>query len=230
MQENCYFDILTENLTSFWNGCSSCRTAASVARARTLRKKVLLKKWRLTVALVVYSFKYFKYFFYSKHKLCSQLSAEVSNAIRNGDPDDEPGRPPSLWRVMRASLPFQLAIVAIFCVACLLEPHCCDRVNNFNWSLSPQLKYLRGPPPVWMLLYKKKHDNYRSIFNWSIDCTIMCEFFCCKICTVAGRDVYKVSPGSIVFYDCKRVQRYSINRYWSEIDDFVNLAYRSAIF
>lgn len=69
-----------------------------------------------------------------------------------GDPDDdpEPGKSrPWLWRVMRAALPFQMAIVALFCVACLLEPHCCDAINNLNLSLTPQLRYVRGPPPVW---------------------------------------------------------------------------------
>ncbi|XP_069685606.1 klarsicht protein isoform X3 [Periplaneta americana] len=68
-----------------------------------------------------------------------------------GDPDDdpEPGKSrPWLWRVMRAALPFQMAIVALFCVACLLEPHCCDAINNLNLSLTPQLRYVRGPPPV----------------------------------------------------------------------------------
>ncbi|XP_021925824.1 nesprin-2-like isoform X1 [Zootermopsis nevadensis] len=69
----------------------------------------------------------------------------------SGDPDDEPepGKSrPWLWRVMRAALPFQMAIVALFCVACLLEPHCCDAMNNLNLSLTPQLRYVRGPPPV----------------------------------------------------------------------------------
>jgi hypothetical protein len=69
-----------------------------------------------------------------------------------GDPDDdpEPGKSrPWLWRVMRAALPFQMASVALFCVACLLEPHCCDAINNLNLSLTPQLRYVRGPPPVW---------------------------------------------------------------------------------
>ena len=68
------------------------------------------------------------------------------------DPDDpEPGktRPRHwLWRAMRAALPFQMAIMALLCVACLLEPHCCDAINNLNLSLSPQLRYVRGPPPV----------------------------------------------------------------------------------
>lgn len=52
------------------------------------------------------------------------------------------------WRLAKYAIPVQLAIVALFCAACLMEPHCCDGLNNFSWSLSPQLRYVRGPPPV----------------------------------------------------------------------------------
>ncbi|RZF37943.1 hypothetical protein LSTR_LSTR005443 [Laodelphax striatellus] len=85
--------------------------------------------------------------------LSSRQSDKRQGSTENlglGDPDDpEPGRPNSwLWRVMRAALPFQMAIMAIFCVACLLEPNCCDNINNLNLSFSPQLRYYNGPPPV----------------------------------------------------------------------------------
>lgn len=76
---------------------------------------------------------------------------KIQGVCGAGDPDDEPEPGKSrhwLWRVMRAALPFQMAIVALFCVACLLEPHCCDAINNLNLSLTPQLRYVRGPPPV----------------------------------------------------------------------------------
>uniref|UniRef100_A0A1B6CNR0 KASH domain-containing protein n=1 Tax=Clastoptera arizonana TaxID=38151 RepID=A0A1B6CNR0_9HEMI len=71
-------------------------------------------------------------------------------ATRSMDPDDpDPDKSSSwIWRVMRTAVPFQMAIVAIFCVACLMEPHCCDTMNNLNFSLVPQLRYIRGPPPV----------------------------------------------------------------------------------
>lgn len=52
------------------------------------------------------------------------------------------------WRVARYAIPVQLALVALFCAACFLEPHCCDGVNNYAWSLTPQLRYVRGPPPI----------------------------------------------------------------------------------
>ncbi|XP_043268774.1 uncharacterized protein klar isoform X2 [Venturia canescens] len=65
------------------------------------------------------------------------------------DPEDEPNVPKSwVWRILRAALPFQLALVALFCAACLLEPHCCEAANTLNLSLTPQLRYVRGPPPV----------------------------------------------------------------------------------
>lgn len=52
------------------------------------------------------------------------------------------------WRVAKYALPVQLALIVLFCAACFLEPHCCDGVNNFSWSLTPHLRYVRGPPPV----------------------------------------------------------------------------------
>lgn len=72
------------------------------------------------------------------------------------DPDDpstsviveKDGKKSWGWRVAKYAIPVQIAIVALFCAACLMEPHCCDGMNNFSWSLSPQLRYVRGPPPV----------------------------------------------------------------------------------
>ncbi|XP_022250543.1 uncharacterized protein LOC106466756 [Limulus polyphemus] len=58
------------------------------------------------------------------------------------------GQTPFWRRVMRFAVPIQVALVFLCCVACLLEPHCCDIQNNFRFSLSPQLRYIRGPPPV----------------------------------------------------------------------------------
>lgn len=76
------------------------------------------------------------------------LSDSVVVAGTGGDPDDSPR--PSSWfkRVMRASTSFQIALLALLFLACWLEPHCCDNMNNLNLSLSPQLHYVRGPPPI----------------------------------------------------------------------------------
>ncbi|KAF8786124.1 hypothetical protein HNY73_007886 [Argiope bruennichi] len=52
------------------------------------------------------------------------------------------------WRIIRVAVPVQLTLVLLFCLACYLEPNCCDRLNNFNFSFTPHLRYLRGPPPV----------------------------------------------------------------------------------
>lgn len=54
------------------------------------------------------------------------------------------------WRFAKYSFPMQLAFIALFCAACFFEPNCCDGLNNFTWSLSPQLRYVQGPPPTWM--------------------------------------------------------------------------------
>lgn len=83
----------------------------------------------------------------------------TSTAVASSEPDpDDPKGTTTLddgqekrswtWRVARYALPMQIAIVALFCAACLMEPHCCDGINNYAWSLTPQLRYVRGPPPI----------------------------------------------------------------------------------
>lgn len=57
------------------------------------------------------------------------------------------------WRFARYAFPMQLALIALFCAACFIEPHCCDGVNNYSWSLTPHLRYVRGPPPVWTIKF-----------------------------------------------------------------------------
>ncbi|KOB69762.1 Uncharacterized protein OBRU01_16373, partial [Operophtera brumata] len=66
----------------------------------------------------------------------------------SGDPDYSP-RGGWLWRVMRSSLPIQLCLVALLLAAWLVErPRCCDALNSLAQTLTPQLRYVRGPPPV----------------------------------------------------------------------------------
>lgn len=75
--------------------------------------------------------------------------AICAGLVNDEDSDCDPADSGSwFWRVMKASMPFQVAIVALICVVCLLEPSCCDSINNLNLSLTPQLRYVRGPPPV----------------------------------------------------------------------------------
>ncbi|BES93915.1 Hypothetical protein NTJ_06724 [Nesidiocoris tenuis] len=91
----------------------------------------------------------------SKAPLLASNGFTNTNALR-GDKttdDDCSSRGPGskikawLWRAVRAGLPFQLAVIAILCIACLLEPQCCDTMNNFAYA-APQLRYVKGPPPV----------------------------------------------------------------------------------
>nr|XP_053633922.1 klarsicht protein-like [Cherax quadricarinatus] len=75
--------------------------------------------------------------------------SKVGRASRRGNSiGGVSGRRGWMWRVVRAALPFQAALLLLFCVACLLEPNCCDHVNTLNLSLSPQVRYVHGPPPV----------------------------------------------------------------------------------
>lgn len=53
------------------------------------------------------------------------------------------------WRIARAAVPMQVALFTIFCAACLMQPNCCDNLNNLSMSFTPQLRYIRGPPPMW---------------------------------------------------------------------------------
>ncbi|XP_017768117.1 PREDICTED: uncharacterized protein LOC108556493 [Nicrophorus vespilloides] len=79
------------------------------------------------------------------------LSESVVAAGPSGDPgDDGPATKTASWfkRVVRASISFHFAIMALLFVACLLEPHCCDNMNNMQMSMNPQLQYVRGTPPI----------------------------------------------------------------------------------
>ncbi|XP_071454742.1 klarsicht protein-like [Hetaerina americana] len=58
------------------------------------------------------------------------------------------GRRHWLWRAMCLAMPFQLALVLLLYAAYFLEPHCCSAINNLSFSLTPQLHYIRGPPPI----------------------------------------------------------------------------------
>ncbi|XP_076163284.1 uncharacterized protein LOC143144593 isoform X2 [Ptiloglossa arizonensis] len=76
-------------------------------------------------------------------------AATKSGATDPDDPDNEPDLPHSwVCRILKAALPFQLALIVLFYVGCFLEPHCCEAANTLNLSLTPQLRYVRGPPPV----------------------------------------------------------------------------------
>lgn len=59
---------------------------------------------------------------------------------------------PYWWRIVKAALPFHLALIALLLAACVMEPSCCNYLNTFGSSLVPKLSYLGGPPPIWMMM------------------------------------------------------------------------------
>lgn len=118
--------------------------------------------------------------FFSKRKKASDRGAIKSDAesvptrkriagvARGDNPDSEPAPRSWIWRILKVALPFQLALVALFCAACLLEPHCCEAANTLNLSLTPQLRYVRGPPPVWAVQYGRYNRRNTEVKNWRI--------------------------------------------------------------
>lgn len=69
----------------------------------------------------------------------------------SGDPSGDVGKSERRrWarRVAKYALPIHMALVAIICAVVCLEPHCCDTLNNHFMSFTPQLHYVRGPPPI----------------------------------------------------------------------------------
>ncbi|XP_054733469.1 klarsicht protein isoform X2 [Anastrepha obliqua] len=93
--------------------------------------------------------------------LCTGLTA---GAPDSGDPADDPDLEFDLdmaddkdgksshnswaWRIAKAAVPMQLALITFLCAACLMQPNCCDNLNNLSMSFTPQLRYIRGPPPI----------------------------------------------------------------------------------
>lgn len=97
----------------------------------------------------------------AKAKAAAPIAQMATAAAAAAEPDpDDPKPEPTLhdddngggwkWRFAKYSFPMQLAVVALLCAACFFEPNCCDGLNSFAWSLSPQLRYVQGPPPTWM--------------------------------------------------------------------------------
>lgn len=98
----------------------------------------------------------------------SQSNAVQMTSTAAGDGGDDPSDDPSLaydldtsddelspkskrgwgWRIARIAVPMQLALFAVYCAANLMQPNCCDNLNNFSMSFTPQLRYIRGPPPI----------------------------------------------------------------------------------
>ncbi|XP_065359855.1 klarsicht protein isoform X4 [Calliphora vicina] len=98
----------------------------------------------------------------------SQTNALQMTSTAAGDGGDDPSDDPNMgyeldssddeltpkskrgwgWRIARVAVPMQLALFAVYCAANLMQPNCCDNINNFSMSFAPQLRYIRGPPPI----------------------------------------------------------------------------------
>ncbi|XP_022214150.2 uncharacterized protein LOC111068754 isoform X3 [Drosophila obscura] len=79
------------------------------------------------------------------------LLLSLESGDENGATDVDEGKVPPrgwAWRIARAAVPMQLALITFFCAACLMQPNCCDNLNNLSMSFTPQLRYIRGPPPI----------------------------------------------------------------------------------
>ena len=84
----------------------------------------------------------------SQFKVASASDPDPDDPKEGAGVSEEKGKKGWWWRIARLAIPFQLAIITLICAACLLEPHCCDNVNNLTMSFTPQLRYVRGPPPI----------------------------------------------------------------------------------
>ncbi|XP_013100521.1 klarsicht protein isoform X5 [Stomoxys calcitrans] len=97
----------------------------------------------------------------------AQSNALKMSSTTPGDGDEDPSDDPSTydldssddelnpkskrgwaWRIARVAVPMQLALFTVFCAACMMQPNCCDNINNLSMSFTPQLRYIRGPPPI----------------------------------------------------------------------------------
>ncbi|KAL1426194.1 hypothetical protein MTO96_018451 [Rhipicephalus appendiculatus] len=76
----------------------------------------------------------------------SMFNGEAFNKRESWPSDGAASQPDgNQWHVGIAGC---VALVLLYCVACLLEPHCCDLLNNFHSPFGPQLRYTHGPPPI----------------------------------------------------------------------------------
>ncbi|XP_070493132.1 klarsicht protein isoform X2 [Chironomus tepperi] len=88
---------------------------------------------------------------YTERRSDKKVEPKVSSNDTTSESDpDEPKT--TQWkilkRVAKLAMPFQLTVVTLFCIAWFLEPRCCDTLNNLSMSLTPQLRYINGPPPT----------------------------------------------------------------------------------
>lgn len=114
-------------------------------------------------------FFFFSYFF-SKRKrtICgtdtSKSDAELVSTTRNNAKGDNPdGKPNShswvrIRRIGNVAFCFVLLTVFFAPIIYLLGPYCCEAGNTLN-RFTLQVRYPRGPPPVWVGEYDRYTKN-----------------------------------------------------------------------
>ncbi|XP_055841531.1 klarsicht protein [Episyrphus balteatus] len=66
----------------------------------------------------------------------------------SSDDENKTGKPGWIKRIAKIAFPMQVALFTLICAACMMQPNCCDNLNNLSMSFTPQLRYIRGPPPI----------------------------------------------------------------------------------
>lgn len=66
----------------------------------------------------------------------------------SSDDENKTGKPGWMKRIAKIAFPMQVALFTLICAACMMQPNCCDNLNNLSMSFTPQLRYIRGPPPI----------------------------------------------------------------------------------
>ena len=92
--------------------------------------------------------------------LSSHLSSEESSDLSE----------PTSWyksRYVKAAAMFMMAGVAY-----MYDPNILNRIGDITVTLSPELRYINGPPPIWSVLYQDVHNlnltwghNYWILFS-----------------------------------------------------------------
>ncbi|XP_055909919.1 klarsicht protein isoform X2 [Eupeodes corollae] len=73
---------------------------------------------------------------------------EESLDFDSSDDENKTGKPGWVKRIAKIAFPMQVALFTLICAACMMQPNCCDNLNNLSMSFTPQLRYIRGPPPI----------------------------------------------------------------------------------
>lgn len=75
-------------------------------------------------------------------------TAGAGDAGDSDEQDEDTNASGGWWKFFRYAVPIQLVLLAVLFATYGLEPHSCDSMNNFQNSFNPQLRYVRGPPPI----------------------------------------------------------------------------------